>query len=168
MSRRAASSSSASDGSNGEMASAELEVHSDLRVCFCGLKVGMRMSKTEGNPGRRFFGCSRYSTNLIKITIDLAALVNVESFIGVACMSYFFLMKDLRFHLRLVLRMFHRHLACNYFEWIDPPPSARGEDAIASMVRKMKIIEEKMKIMEEDMKMKEEELKKMEEEFRRS
>ncbi|KAB1207711.1 hypothetical protein CJ030_MR7G005499 [Morella rubra] len=54
---RATSSSSASDGSNGGVASAELEMHGDSQLCFCGLKARMRMSTTEGNPGKRFFGC---------------------------------------------------------------------------------------------------------------
>ncbi|KAB1206022.1 hypothetical protein CJ030_MR7G009251 [Morella rubra] len=58
-------------------------------------------------------------------------------------------------------KMTPRHLACNYFEWIDPPHSAHGEDAIASMVRKMKIIEEKMKIMEQERKIMDEELRKL-------
>ncbi|KAB1206117.1 hypothetical protein CJ030_MR7G011670 [Morella rubra] len=61
MSRRTTSFSSASIGSNSGVALAELEVHGDSRLCFCGLKVGMRTSRTEGNPGRRFFGCSQYS-----------------------------------------------------------------------------------------------------------
>lgn len=53
-----------------------------------------------------------------------------------------------------------RHLACNYFEWIDPPHSALGEDAITSIVKKMKIMEEKMEIWEKERKIMEEELRK--------
>ncbi|KAB1212735.1 hypothetical protein CJ030_MR3G018224 [Morella rubra] len=37
-----------------------------------------------------------------------------------------------------------RHLACNFFEWIDPPHFACGEVVIVSMVRKMKITEEEL------------------------
>ncbi|KAB1219639.1 hypothetical protein CJ030_MR3G011101 [Morella rubra] len=63
MSRREASSSSASNGSHGGVASAELEVDSDSRLCFCKLKALMKTSNTEESPDRRFFGCSRYSNN---------------------------------------------------------------------------------------------------------
>ncbi|KAB1202491.1 hypothetical protein CJ030_MR8G018296 [Morella rubra] len=35
-----------------------------------------------------------------------------------------------------------RHLACNYFEWIDPAPVVYGEDTLAGMVRKVKILKD--------------------------
>ncbi|KAB1224252.1 hypothetical protein CJ030_MR2G019253 [Morella rubra] len=63
MSRRATSTSSVIDASHGGVASAELEVDGDSRLCFCGLKAWMRTSKTERNPGRRFFGCPRFSNS---------------------------------------------------------------------------------------------------------
>ncbi|CAI0552644.1 unnamed protein product [Linum tenue] len=31
--------------------------------CFCGDPAVLKTSWTDGNPGRRFFGCSKYGTN---------------------------------------------------------------------------------------------------------
>ncbi|KAB1209771.1 hypothetical protein CJ030_MR6G005336 [Morella rubra] len=67
MSRRAASFSSASDGNHGGVALVDSLVHYDSRLFFCELKARMRTSTTKGNPGRRFFGCSRYSSSLVSI-----------------------------------------------------------------------------------------------------
>ncbi|KAB1212574.1 hypothetical protein CJ030_MR5G023518 [Morella rubra] len=103
-----ASSSSVSNGRQ-EGVSLEVEVDEAARLCFCGMKARMRTSRTEGNPGRRFFGCPRYSSG-------------------------------------------QRHLACNFFEWIDPAPAAQGQDALAGMVRKVKILEDKVKMSEDKVK----------------
>ncbi|KAB1224354.1 hypothetical protein CJ030_MR2G004215 [Morella rubra] len=67
-----------------------------------------------------------------------------------------------------VLRNYPRHLACNFFEWIDPPFSSRGEDIIASMEEKIKTMEVKIKSMEEEMKIMDEKMKIMEEELHKS
>ncbi|KAG6713408.1 hypothetical protein I3842_05G150400 [Carya illinoinensis] len=31
-------------------------------TCWCGLKASLKTSKTNKNPGRRFFACSKYNT----------------------------------------------------------------------------------------------------------
>ncbi|GLT64421.1 hypothetical protein SLA2020_369180 [Shorea laevis] len=43
--------------------SSSSSVHSgkETRVCFCGLTSYMQTSKTTQNPGRRFFGCPKYT-----------------------------------------------------------------------------------------------------------
>ncbi|KAB1209552.1 hypothetical protein CJ030_MR6G020499 [Morella rubra] len=134
MSRRAACSSSTSDGSHGGVASTELEVDAYSRMCFYGLKSQTKTSKTEAQAGD--------SSTIVDIRIvvswsgpDLliSAFNNFRALSGQLYRSpghHAFVREQI---------IKQRHLAYNFFEWIDTPHSARGEDVIARIVRKMKI-----------------------------
>lgn len=47
---------SRNSGCSNKMSSSSLELH----ICDCGIPCTLQMSWKERNPGRRFFGCSKY------------------------------------------------------------------------------------------------------------
>ncbi|KAB1222949.1 hypothetical protein CJ030_MR2G019468 [Morella rubra] len=116
-----ASSSSVSNGRQ-EWVSLEAKVDEATRLCFCGMKARMRTSRTEGNPGRRFFGCPRYSSGQT-LGIDWKDIViatwNSASVQPLASLCV---------------------IAPNW------------QDALAGMVRKVKILEDKVKMSEDKVK----------------
>ncbi|CAL1382811.1 unnamed protein product [Linum trigynum] len=97
--------------------------------CHCGEPTDLKTSWTEANPGRRFYGCSRYGVRFIHHCFLFSVTI------------------------RLLCRLFHPSIfsvdgvstngACNYFRWLDPALDEHMRNVLLNFHRRIRELEKR-------------------------